>query len=459
MYRTGDLARWRADGVLEFLGRADAQVKVRGFRIEPGEIEAALSCHGGVAQAAVIARDDQSGGKRLIAYVVGAPGESLDVANLRAHLGASLPDFMVPSAFVVLDRLPLTANGKLDRRALPSPDLTPAVVRTPRTLREEVLCSLFAEVLGLKRVGIDDNFFALGGHSLLALRLINRIRATLGTQTAIRTFFEAPTVEGLARQIDGDGPVSSDLDVLLPLRPTGTSLPLFCFHMADGYGWAYSRLVPHIPLRHPVFGLQARALTQKAALPSTLKAMAADYVSLIRERQPTGPCYLLGCSFGGLLAHAAATQLQSAGEQIGCLVIVDTFPYDPLFESRSDGGQIAGAPGDNLLVDGPRELRHEGHLALALGELEPDPMARVGQHNVGLIRSFVPALFRGDVLLFTSKESESRSPLKSLAEYWKPYVDGNIAVHRLDCIHNETMDAPAAAQIGRVVTSKLDQRA
>ncbi|OIK05272.1 non-ribosomal peptide synthetase [Streptomyces monashensis] len=214
MYRTGDLARWGEDGQLEYVGRSDAQVKVRGFRVEPGEVEAALTAHPGVAQAVVLACDGRGGGtgRQLVAYVVPAvtgdgtttglatgdlrPG--LETSDLHGFVSQRLPDFMVPAAFVVLDRLPLAPNGKLDRAALPEPQYTGAAYRAPRTTREETLATLFAEVLGVDRVGVDDGFFELGGHSLLATRLISRARAELGIEIPIRMIFDLPTVAALA---------------------------------------------------------------------------------------------------------------------------------------------------------------------------------------------------------------------------------------------------------------------
>jgi nonribosomal peptide synthetase DhbF len=430
---------------------------VRGFRIEPGEIEAALVRHGSVAQAAVIAREDVAGNKRLVGYVVAAADQTAEPAALRAHLGRSLPDYMVPSALVVLERLPLTPNGKLDRKALPAPDVTAGVRRGPRTPQEDVLCGLFAEVLGVERVGIDEDFFALGGHSLLATRLISRIRSSLDVEIAIRSLFEAPTVEALAKSIANGRPPGSDLEALLPLRPYGSEHPLFCIHDAGGLSWPYSKLIPHIPSNYPIYGLQAGNLRQRGALPKSVDDMAAEYLRLIRQIQPVGPYNLLGWSFGGLVAHAIATLLQSMGQEVALLALLDSYPaacgnspYRHDQDQRDEEVLDAGAAGESIrkMLD---LLCREGEALSTLQEHHFETIKDIYKNNIRLMTKFLPQRFSGNIVLFVAAESGATPP----HDIWGPYVGGRIEVYRIDCTHDAMMEPLPAAKIGSVLASEL----
>ncbi|MER8158413.1 amino acid adenylation domain-containing protein [Streptomyces sp. NPDC094472] len=276
MYRTGDLVRWNADGVLEYLGRADEQVKLRGFRIELGEIEALLGSHPDVAQTVVTVQEPRPGDKRLVAHLVAERGTTPSPEDLRAHLAAELPDYMVPAAFVVLDALPLTGNGKVDRKALPLPDTGPATGtrRAPRSPQEEILCGLFVEVLGLPSVGIDDNFFDAGGHSLLATRLAGRIRSVLGAELAVRQLFDTPTVAGLARALDTAG---SARPALMPAAPRPDRVPA---SFAQRRLWFLHRFEGPSPTYNIPFALRLTGDLDRTALRDALVDVAERHESL-----------------------------------------------------------------------------------------------------------------------------------------------------------------------------------
>ncbi len=327
LYRTGDLARFFPDGNIEFLGRIDHQVKIRGFRIELGEIEAVLSQHPAITDLVVMAREDQPGDKRLVAYVVvSAGGHPPTINNLRNFLREKLPEYMVPSAIVFLDLIPLTQNGKVDRRALPAPEATRTDAKAfvaPQTAIQTQLADLWQRTLGVASIGITDNFFELGGHSLLAVNLVTQIEKTLGQRLPVAAIFQSPTIEQQAILLQQPEKAISG-SAIAPLQPNGSKRPLFAIHVL-GRGLSFCRpLAKHLGLDQPVYGLAAQVSDQPDAPPNEVKALATHYIQQMQTVQPQGPYHLMGISFGGTIAFEMAQQLQAQGQEVALLALLDT---------------------------------------------------------------------------------------------------------------------------------------
>jgi thioesterase domain-containing protein len=455
MYRTGDLARWRPDGVLEFCGRADDQVKVRGFRLEPGEVEAVLAAHPGVRQAVVAAREHGPGDTGLVGYIVPAHGEDqADVAGLgevvRDYAARQLPDFMVPSVVVTVAELPLTGSGKVDRKALPAPDNAAEggqVSRRATTELEKLLCGAFAEVLGLDEVGIDESFFALGGYSLLAIRLVALLR-DYGVSVRLRTLFAAPTVAELIDQMQFSD-VPDALGVLLPIRPAGTKPPIFCIHPVFGLSWCYMALAHYVPSDIPLYGCQTPGLDGIAGLPGSIREMAAIYLEQIRAVQPEGPYHLLGWSFGGIVAHEIAVQLQAAGRQVATLVIMGAFP------DRRQPAAHPDDPDDNDVQAAMAEWadKAKGHAPGEISDEEYQRLMQIRQHNVALKRAHEPGVFDGDALLLASA-GDSPDPEPQVGR-WAHHISGHITEVPVPGDHFDLVKPPAMTQLRSALTALL----
>ncbi|MFF4602520.1 amino acid adenylation domain-containing protein [Streptomyces sp. NPDC001339] len=458
MYRTGDLARWTADGEVEYLGRTDHQVKLRGQRVELGEIEAALAAREGVDGACAVVWED-----RLVGYVTGGA----DPSAVRAALARELPEHMVPAAVVALDAFPLSPSGKLDRRALPAPVFAGGEgARRPAGPREEALTRLFAEVLGVESAGPDDAFFDLGGTSLLAVRLVTRVREELGAELTIGSLFEAPTPAALAARVAAAGPASGDaLDVVLPLRADGDRPPLFAIHPAGGISWCYAGLAARLGPGRPVYGIQARGLTGDEPLPRTLAEEAADYAARIREVQPHGPYRLVGWSVGGVLAHTVAVLLQEAGEAVELLALLDAFPAEQ-WRGRpapEEGDALTAVlrmagfdrTGERTRDDVLATLRRAGSPLAGLTDRTLSRIVDIVPNHARMMREHHHRPYTGDLLFFTAAAPRAEDWLTY--EAWHPHVTGTLTNHDLDCTHPQLMRDQHLDHVAAALTARLKE--
>ena len=465
MYRTGDLVWWGADGQLRYVGRADEQVKIRGYRIECGEVRAVLAGLDGVEQAVVIAREDRPGDKRLVGYVTG----TAEPAEIRAALAERLPAYMVPAAVVVVAALPLTPNGKLDTRALPAPEYTAGGYRAPASVIEEILAGIYAQVLGLERVGVEESFFDLGGDSLSAMRLIAAINTTLEIHLAVRVLFEAPSVRSLSQQL-GTHATSVEL-VPVEVLKEGTGVPLCCIHPASGLSWPYQALGNY--LDGPIIGINQIPQNDEAE-PESVRSMAESYAGRLQTLYPTGPYNLLGWSFGGIVAHELAIELRRRGCAVQRLILLDASPNDNgSIAGRNqalDESQILEEILRSIRIDIPEESKpltyrkaehlirqREAAMELAL------PSKQIREFLEFIVQNMeasvlhhsehIPGAFDNDMVIFSAARSESDT---SLLQSWRPYVAGEITVYSIDCTHVDMLTAESLSLYGQQLKLSLE---
>ncbi|WP_245814075.1 non-ribosomal peptide synthetase, partial [Rhodococcus marinonascens] len=473
LYRTGDLVRWTAIGRLEYVGRNDFQVKIRGQRVELGEIESVLTRCDGVRGAAAAV---QSGvGDRLVAYVAPETGASIDPAEVLRYAGSHLAPYMVPAQLVVLDSLPVGRTGKLDRRSLPAPSIAPRKFRPPASAVEEAVAEVFAEVLGVARVGADDDFFELGGNSLAATRVVAELRVRLGTEPLLQWIFRNPSPEGLARRIvdlsaSGRVPADDVLAVVIPFRAAGARSALFCVHPAGGLALGYAGLIKHLAPDRPAYGLQLPILSGGTTFDS-MAQLAHRYVVEMRAVQPLGPYHLLGWSLGGVIAQAVAVELRESGADVGTLAMMDSYVAegDDFGDLEVDAekwlrGLGVESEGGTDTDSSYREQLVE-MLGRSFGRDSAFASTLLGRISAGLESSkqistgYEPRVFDGDLLFFSAARSadgeEGERPSPSV---WQPAIAGAIVEHKVECDHLRMTTPEALASIGPILERSLASR-
>ncbi|HEY0607528.1 MAG TPA: amino acid adenylation domain-containing protein [Herpetosiphonaceae bacterium] len=466
MVRTGDLGRWRADGTVEILGRIDHQVKIRGFRIELGEVEAVLAKHPGVEAAVVVARTAEARDAELVAYVVAQPGQTITSHELLEVLRQSIPAYMLPSRITMLESLPTTANGKVDRTALSQLDKgepardTPFVA--PRTMSEWRMAQLWEAVLARQPIGVTDNFFELGGHSLLSVRLLTMIQQEFHVSLPLMTLFQAPTIERLVAVLHHDRS-SQSWSPLVPLQPAGDQRPFFCIHPVGGAVLCYVELARHLGTSRPIYGLQAHGLDDGQVPYEDIPTMARSYLEAIRAVQPEGPYLLGGWSLGGVIAFEIARQLLQQGQQVDLLALIDSAVPEPGMAGPEDtalmiqfahdlsrlyGRELAIAA-DELCDLAPHEqleyiLVQARQNAVVPPDIDLDDIRRLAavyQANRRAFLGYSPAPLPLRIALLQAGDRLRAQPQRDLAQGWSTLAD-DVSTHIVAGDHHSIMHPP-----------------
>jgi amino acid adenylation domain-containing protein len=491
LYKTGDFGRHLPGGTLKIVGRTDEQVKVRGYRIELSEIEAVLGTHPAVKETVVLAPENASGDRRVVAYVVADQTEaSVSTNDLRAYVKEKLPEYLIPSVFVLLDEMPLTTNGKVNRRALPAPDLDRAEAGAgfvaPRDFLEQPLIRIWEEVLGVKPIGVADNFFELGGHSLLALRLMGEIQKQFGRELPLAILFEQPTVEHLARALEQQFETLPH-SPLVPLQPHGARRPLFFVHVGSGQVLCYLELARQLGADQPFYGLQDTSLYAPDAADYSIpdipiEKMAAYYIESLRAVQPAGPYLLGGWSFGGLIAYEMAVQLAARGEEVPLLFLLDTGTPEFIRELGAEDdtallGILAREMSLPVTDEDLRPLAPDEQLRRVVAEMERARLVfddtlgylrrqlEIFKSRVRVMHAYQPKSYEGRIIFFSASETNLDSDVMPMA--LNPTLDptrgfgklaaGLLELHTVPGTHNQLARGAGAVVLAEMLRSRIDR--
>ncbi|MGW9030032.1 non-ribosomal peptide synthetase [Streptomyces sp. NPDC055722] len=474
LYRTGDRARWTSDGRLLHHGRLDNQVKLRGYRIELSEVEAALQAVDGVSAAVVVIRDD-----RLVGYLVAEPGVELRPAEIKSEVAVFLPQYMVPSIMVVLDELPLTANKKIDRNRLPVPTVTSdATFEKPRDATEITLARMWTEILGIPEIGIHDNFFDVGGHSLLAVRLSAAIRKEWDVEIPISEMLRHGTIAELATIVRRGGQESPRVPIVTLREGEPDRRPLFLFHPFGGTVFCYLELTRHLPTGRPVLAVEAPGIENEGEAEVSVEGMAARYIEYLKQIQSSGPYALGGWCFGGVIAYEAAGQLREAGEEVELLVGIDSrAPIEENIPETADDstilswfardlavpyGKTLDIPADELrALGGDAAFDHILERAAAIGVLAQDAdRAQILRYfeaylaNGIALQTYLPEPNELDLLLLRAvDEPTDYGPRLG----WETLIKGSLQIVDVSGDHNSVMYPPHAAVAAEAIAPHMGE--